>query len=203
MIEEIKPRNRKHWLELRTQGIGGSDIPTLMGVNRYGSWMSVYESKIGIDNVFSDDSIARMAAGKMLEATIVRMFKKAKPEFKVVNPQLLYRRADNPIAFGTPDRLLTINGNVQAVLEIKNTEYWSREKRIVATYQTQWYMYVLDLQYGFVCALEKGWKLHTQAVIRDNTLIEQMKETADRFWSCHIVPRIPPSNDTVDEIDVL
>ncbi len=204
MIEEIKPRSRKHWLDLRTQGIGGSDIPVLMGVNRYGSWESVYESKVGVENMeFSDDSIARMSAGQMLEATIVRMFKKAKREFKVLNPKMFYRRMDNPIALGTPDRLLTMNGSVQAVLEIKNTEYWSREKRLIATYQTQWYMYVMGLEYGFICALEKGWKLHTQAITRDNILIEQMKETAEEFWSQHILPRVPPSKTVKSPLQVV
>jgi hypothetical protein len=136
----------------------------------------------------------QMRIGKRIEPFIVREFRRMNPEFAVTNPKRLYRRDD--IFLATPDRLLSISDAAprytkprdtkpHAVLEIKNTEYWSLEKRTMAAYQTQWYLFVLDLKFGYVCALEKGWRLHVQPVVRDEELIERMRETARVFWEAY------------------
>jgi predicted phage-related endonuclease len=125
-------------------------------------------------------------AGKRIEPFIMREFHHAKLEFRIVNPKRLYKR--DGIYLATPDRLLCVGDTApHAILEIKNCEYWSREKRTMAAYQVQpslrWrYLFVLGLKFGYVCAMEKGWKLHTQPIVRDEELIERMKDTAQAFW---------------------
>ena len=114
-----------------------------------------------------------------------------KPEFSVINPKRLYKRDE--IYFATPDRLLCVGDTApHAVLEIKNCEYWSKEKRTMAAYQVQWYLFVLGLKFGYICAMEKGWKLHTQPIVRDEELIDRMKDTAQTFWEYRIVSEIAP-----------
>ncbi len=51
---------------------------------------------------------------------------------------------------------------------------------------------VLGMKFGYICALEQGWKLHVQPIVRDENLQERMKDTAQMFWENHIEPHTPP-----------
>ncbi|TAE29141.1 MAG: hypothetical protein EAZ92_07005 [Candidatus Kapaibacterium sp.] len=178
MLEELKITSLKKWREQRRSGIGGSDIAALMGVSPFANADDVYRSKV---EGFDVTETEQMRIGKHIEPFIVREFKNLKPEFAIVNPKRLYKRDE--IYLATPDRLLCIGDTApHAILEIKNCEYWSREKRTMAAYQVQWYLFVLGLKFGYVCAMEKGWKLHTQPIVRDEELQERMKDTAQAFW---------------------
>ena len=178
MLEEVKITSLKKWREARRSGIGGSDIAALMGVNPFANADDVYRSKVeGYEFLETE----QMRIGKRIESFIVREFHHAKPEFGIVNPKRLYKRDE--IYLATPDRLLCgADDKPHAILEIKNCEYWSREKRTMAAYQVQWYLFVLGLKFGYVCAMEKGWKLHMQPIVRDEELIERMRDTAQAFW---------------------
>ncbi len=182
MLEELKITSLKKWREQRRSGIGGSDIAALMGVNPFANADDVYRSKV---EGYDIPETEQMRIGKRIEPFIVREFHHAKPEFAIVNPKRLYKR--DKIYLATPDRLLCIGNTApqakpHAILEIKNCEYWSKEKRTMAAYQVQWYLFVLGLKFGYVCAMEKGWKLHVQPIVRDEELIERMRDTAQMFW---------------------
>lgn len=178
MLEEIKITSLKKWREQRRSGIGGSDIAALLCVNPFANADDVYRSKV---EGYETPETEQMRIGKRIEPFIVREFKRIKPEFGIVNPKKLYRRDE--IFLATPDRLLCVaDDKPHAILEIKNCEYWSKEKRTMAAYQVQWYLFVLGLKFCYICAMEKGWKLHTQPIVRDEELIERMKDTAQAFW---------------------
>jgi putative phage-type endonuclease len=178
MLEEIAITSLAKWREARRSGIGGSDIAALMGVSPYANADDVLRSKV---DGYETPETEQMRIGKRIEPFIVREFRRMKPEFTVTNPKRLYRRDD--IFLATPDRLLSIGSTeAHAVLEIKNTEYWSLDKRTMAAYQVQWYLFVLGLKFGYVCAMEKGWRLHVQPVVRDEELQTRMQDTARAFW---------------------
>jgi predicted phage-related endonuclease len=188
MLEEIKITSLKRWREARRLGIGGSDIAALMGVNPFANALDVYRSKV---EGYEVPETEQMRIGSRIEPFIVREFHKAQPDFCITNPKRLYKR--DGIFLATPDRLLGIAGaSPHAILEIKNTEYWSREKRTMAAYQVQWYSFVLGVKFGYVCALEKGWRLHVQPIKQDVELQERMRDTAQAFWENHVEMKTPP-----------
>ena len=178
MLEEIKITSLKSWRTMRRSGIGGSDIAALMGVNPFANAEDVYRSKV---EGYETPETEQMRIGKRIEAFTVREFKRLKPEFTILNPKRLYKR--DGIFLATPDRLLSVgNSEAHAILEIKNAAYWSKDKRTMAAYQVQWYLFVLGVKFGYICALEQGWKLHVQPIVRDEELIERMRDTAQAFW---------------------
>ncbi len=178
MLEEINITSLKTWRTMRRSGIGGSDIAALMGVNPFATAEDVYRSKV---EGYETPETEQMRIGKRIEAFTVREFKRLKPEFTILNPKRLYKR--DGIFLATPDRLLSVgNSEAHAILEIKNAAYWSKDKRTMATYQVQWYCFVLGMKFGYICALEQGWKLHVQPIVRDEELIERMRDTAQMFW---------------------
>jgi len=178
MLEELNITSLKKWREKRRSGIGGSDIAALMGVNPFANADDVYRSKV---EGYETPETEQMRIGKRIEAFTVREFKRLKPEFTVQNPKRLYKR--NGIFLATPDRLLSVGSSeAHAILEIKNAAYWSKDKRTMAAYQVQWYLFVLGMKFGYICALEQGWRLHVQPIVRDEELIERMRDTAQMFW---------------------
>lgn len=188
MLEEIKITSLKRWREARRLGIGGSDIAALLGVNPFATALDVYRSKV---EGYETPETEQMRIGSRIEPFIVREFHKMKPDFCITNPKRLYKR--DGIFLATPDRLLDIAGTLpHAILEIKNTEYWSREKRTMAAYQVQWYCFVLGVKFGYICALEKGWRLNVQPIVRDDELVERMRDTALVFWENHVALKTPP-----------
>ena len=46
-IARVPDLSHEEWLELRRTGIGGSDAPTIVGVNPYNSRYALYLDKIG------------------------------------------------------------------------------------------------------------------------------------------------------------
>ena len=46
VVHETKDMDRKEWLELRKNGIGGSDAASVLGLNPYRSSVSIYLEKI-------------------------------------------------------------------------------------------------------------------------------------------------------------
>jgi len=188
MLEEIKITSLKSWRTMRRSGIGGSDIAALMGVNPFATAEDVYRSKV---EAYETPETEQMRIGKRIEAFTVREFHRIKPEFRIINPKRLFKR--DGIFLATPDRLLSVgSSDAHAILEIKNAAYWSKDKRTMAAYQVQWYCFVLGVKFGYICALEQGWKLHVQPIVRDEELQERMKDTAQAFWEHHIERTIPP-----------
>ncbi|WP_308006141.1 YqaJ viral recombinase family protein, partial [uncultured Porphyromonas sp.] len=49
MIVTKKFNNREDWLESRTEGIGASDIATIVGLNPYETPYSLWRRKLGLD----------------------------------------------------------------------------------------------------------------------------------------------------------
>lgn len=92
----------------------------------------------------------------------------------------MYKR--DGIFLATPDRLLSVgNSEAHAIVEIKNAAYWSKDKRMMTAYHVQWYLFVLGMKFSYICALEQGWKLHVQPIVRDKEIIERMRDTAQLF----------------------
>ena len=53
----IKFDTKEEWLEMRMKGIGGSDVSSIMGHNRWRTRKDVYRSKYFLDPQVSNDAI--------------------------------------------------------------------------------------------------------------------------------------------------
>ena len=80
--------NEEDWLELRTKGIGGSDIGAILGLNSHSSPLKVYRQKVeGYKEDLSDNIFIKK--GKELENLILTNYVKpyfAKMGYEVGKP---------------------------------------------------------------------------------------------------------------------
>ena len=65
-------KNRAVWLQERRTGIGGSDVPAILGISPYGSPYSVWADKLGL--LPERECSEAMRQGADLEAYVSRRF---------------------------------------------------------------------------------------------------------------------------------
>ncbi|HPI19751.1 MAG TPA: YqaJ viral recombinase family protein [Candidatus Kapabacteria bacterium] len=177
----------KEWLAERQKGIGGSDIAALLGYNKWKNNIDVFLDKTK-GNTIPDNP--KMKAGRMMEDVIAKMFEE-ETGYKITKPeQMIYSHKEYDFLKASIDRFY-INEN-NCVLECKNTENYLDEPEGSHFCQLQWYLGVLNIDYGAICYLQAGWKLNYFEYKRDDDFFKLMKNTAITFWNEHILTGIPP-----------
>jgi putative phage-type endonuclease len=179
--------------------IGGSDIGTLLGVNKYGDARAVYDRITAIlanRALVSQPDNPDMERGRELEAACVRKYERDLGRMTVhFGPAITH--PDRPYMHANPDRLIascerddTTQRLGTGILEAKcpRLPVWraTREVGVNPSYyaQLQHYLAVTGLQWGSFAFLNaEDWLLHTIDVERDDDMIAQIYEVCDHFWA--------------------
>lgn len=115
--------SEKEWLELRMKGIGGSDVSSIMGHNRWRTRKDVYRSKYFLEPQITNDAIE---FGNDFEPIIFESFKKRyKKVYEVLDyKNIMFRNQFIPYFQASLDGVLVekATGKV-GVLEIKTTQF--------------------------------------------------------------------------------
>lgn len=199
--------NEEDWLELRTKGIGGSDIGAILGLNSHSSPLKVYRQKVeGYKEDLSNNTFVKK--GKELEDLILTNYVKpyfskmgyevGKPKFMMVNSDYPFFRANvDGIAFKKGE---DFHNNV--IVEIKWVSEWAEVNwnkpeynGIPASYyaQVQLYMAVTGARSAILCALfDKHWEMNYFVIPRDEMFILEMINKGRDFYQYNILMKIPP-----------
>jgi len=210
------PYGTDEWYHFRKNGIGGSEIGTVLGLNKYETIARLFHEKVGTVEMRKEEN-EKMLWGRVLEETVAKMWsyydgtkdgyiknfkddkiirKCRKLNGYVVNP-------DYPWLFGSPDRLINIEGGInlitgeslktEAVLECKNLGYWMTKiwadgLPIYFLAQVHIYMIILDTDYAEIAILRDGNDFEVEKIIRDDNLCDKIIEVSKSFWYNRIVP---------------
>lgn len=118
----IKFDNEQEWLEMRMKGIGGSDVSSIMGHNRWRNRKEVYRSKYFLDPQITNDAIE---FGNDFEDIIFQSFRaKYKNVFETLNyKDIMFRNIFVPYFQASLDGVLVEKATDKVgVLEIKTTQ---------------------------------------------------------------------------------
>ncbi len=176
------------WHELRSKGIGGSQVGTILGLNAWESAYTLWAKLTGqIPDSFEQNE--KMFWGTVLEPVIRTEWAKQNPEFEVFETGTW---ADG-WKHANPDGILKC-GDDYGLLEIKTAGYrWDVvPPQYVA--QVQWYMYLLGLKWCKVVVLFQGNQLQTFHVDFDAEFIESALPRVEEFWN-GIQVHYPPTWD--------
>ena len=204
------------WYEFRKRGIGGSEMGTVLNVDKYDTAIRLFHEKIGNIEPKKEDS-RHMFWGRYMEEHVAKMwqfydgtrdgyielFKNNKIVRKnrsingyVVNPKY-------PWLFASIDRLINIDGGVnmitgetlkeEAILECKNMSYWVSkmwEDGIPIFYliQVHVYMLILETDYAEIAMLVDGNDLVVEKVQRDDELVKRIISISRNWWYDLVVP---------------
>jgi putative phage-type endonuclease len=210
------PQHTKEWYNFRRRGIGGSDIGTVLGLNKYDTVVRLFHEKIGnID--FNKDDNEYMFWGRELEDKIAEIWKyyDGTPDGYIENykNQRIIRECRNvngyvinpkyPWLFASLDRVMNIKGGrnlitseslkTEAVLECKGLSYWASQIwtdgiPIYYLAQIHQYMAIIETDYAEIAILQDGNKFRVEKIQRDDILCEKIIEISKAFWENRILP---------------
>lgn len=190
------------WLEARTQGLGGSDISGIVGLNKWNPAYRVWLSKIGEAPEVKMSQALRM--GKLMEPILKQMF--TEDTGIRVRASGLMRSKEHPFMQVTVDGLTEDGG----IFESKTSTGWLssewEDDQVPdhAELQVQHGMAVTGRSHAWVVGLLDGREWFIRRIERDDALIAQIIDIERDFWTNHVLTRIePPVNhmamDTLKE----
>ena len=188
------------WLEMRNQGIGGSDAGIIMGVNPWKSAYTLWKEKTG--QIEPEDISGKEVVywGKVQEDLIAKRFEELNGK-KVT-------RCGTVCKDGTPWLLANVDRLVvgeKAGLEIKTTsayndDEWREDEdgqHLPDTYywQCMHYMLVTGLPKWYVAVLIGGQHYVQMELPRDEEAIQALYKAENEFWNTNVVQNVPPAVD--------
>lgn len=210
------PHHTEEWYDFRMNGIGGSEVGTVLGINKYDTNVRVFHEKIGSIPQRRDDN-ERMFWGRKLEANVANVWQfydgtqdgyvenaandKIVRKCRSVNGYVV--NPDYPWLFASVDRLINIEGGFnlitgeplekEGILECKNMSYWVEkmwEEGIPIFYlvQIHQYMLILDLDYAEIAMLVDGGRFKVEKIERDEAIIERMISITKSWWYDRVIP---------------
>lgn len=204
---ETKDLSRDDWLEVRKNGVGGSDAAAAVGLSPYMSPLELWLIKTGRDANLPkpdpQDTTEPVFWGALLEPIVAASYTKQTGN-KVRRVNAVLRHPTIPFLLANIDREVVGCRDVQ-LLECKTAgEFGARLWRDgVPEYvqlQVQHQLAVTGKQAADVAVLLCGQKLEVHRVERDDSLIARLIELEAAFWRL-VETDTPPPADGSDSAD--
>ncbi|MEI5946508.1 hypothetical protein ETJ91_00560 [Bacillus albus] len=187
------------WLQARKQGIGGSDVSAIAGLNKWKSVVQVFFEKT---QAIEKEDIQSESAyfGNVLEEVVANEFAK-RTDLKVQRRNAILQHPEYPWMLANVDRLIVGKKNG---LECKiASEYLKKEwedEEVPAAYllQCQHYMAVTGYEAWWIAVLIGGNKFVHKKIERDEELIQYLIDIEKDFWLNNVEKNEPPMFDGSD-----
>lgn len=210
------PHHTEEWYDFRKRGIGGSEMGTVLGINKYDTAVRLFHEKIGSIEPRREDN-ERMFWGRTNEENIARVWQyydgtqdgyvencvnnKIVRKCRSVNGYIVNPKY--PWLFGSLDRVINIEGGfnmitgepleMEGILECKNMSYWVSQMwedgiPIYHLAQIHTYMAIMEADYAEVVMLVDGGRLQVEKIMRDEALIERILTISKAFWYNRVLP---------------
>lgn len=195
VIARTTDLTREEWLEIRRQGIGGSDLAAVLSLSDWNSPMSIYLDKIGELKEKPQSEYAYW--GNTLENIVAQEFSK-RTGLKVQRKNEMLRSKEHPFMMANIDRKIV---GCHEGLECKTTSEYKRSEwkgdNIPKQYilQCQHYMAVTGYNKWHIAVLIGGNTLEFKSIERDEDIIKMAIDKCEVFWNNFVSKRIPPAID--------
>ena len=168
------------WHQARLEGIGGSEVGTILGLNPWESAYTLWHKRAGL---IPTEPLTSMAVkiGTKLETPVLELFAETHPELKVVTTGT-YRDGALPFLHANPDALAQTETGEWIVVEVKTSRNYWDEVPPAYIAQVQHYISVMGLKRAVIVAL-LGMDYKEFWIERDDFQIETQRLMASEFWS--------------------
>lgn len=199
--------SREEWIEARRNGIGGSDVGAILGVNPWKSAYAVYQDKIG-DSIEVEPSY-RMELGTRIEDFIAKEFELQTGK-SVRRRNAILQHDDHSFMLANIDREIV---GEKTGLEIKfispfSAKFWQDENGndiVPLSYEFQClhYLAVTGWDKWIICALVGNERLIIREIVRDEETIQKLIEIESKFWNDNVLEGTPPDPSSADAEEYL
>ena len=203
--------------ERRRTGIGGSDAGAVLGLSKFRTPLDVYLDKV--DEAPEREETQAMKLGKKLEPVVASLYtedtgialRELPDDYMAVHP-------DYPFMIAHPDRL---GEDEKLVAELKTTNAfaggeWGETGEVYANaseaeegipdfyvVQLCHYQAVENRDYGAMAVLIGGQDFRYYHMHRDRRFEQVLIRAAEQFWHKHVLPRVPPDPQNVEDLKLL
>ena len=191
---------REEWLQLRRNGIGGSDASVIMGKNPYRSILQLWEEKTGKLPV-TDNGNEFTYWGNVMEPIIRKEFMN-RTGLKVRQKHAMIFHEEYPYLFADVDGIVTDERGEKCIFEAKTASQYKAdqwENGVPEEYvlQVQHYLAVCGMNKAYIAALIGGNKFVFTIIYRDDSLIEELIVKEKEFWEeCVLTDTEPVVDDS-------
>lgn len=200
------------WHERRRQGIGASEVATVLGRHPFDSPWALWARKVGLapaqlepEQLTGDLDAARF--GRDLEALGARYFAE-RTGLEIAGEQMALQHPTHPWARCTVDGLVFEAGageyiaDALGVLELKYTGQ-PRPAEVPEHHrlQVQWQLYVSGLGRGWLATIRTAFgrpSFELVEIERDDAELADVVAEVERWWHEHVVAGIAPPVDGSD-----
>ncbi len=204
-IEQIKTNSRQEWLSVRNglEGIGGSEIGTVLGLDSYKSRIRLFYEKVGLVQANWTDNIYAFM-GRMLEDKIVELYEAYDEDEAVmmfnhsngIKTRKVEIVKDIMRVPSLPNLFMNIDGKVvehpeqstPGILECKMVSgvvagKWKLGFPIKYVAQAQQYMLLPNTEWADLAQITDGVKFVVTHIPRSDSLQDKLVTMADDFMA--------------------
>lgn len=175
-------------------GIGGSDVGVILGKSQFKSPYRLWAEK---SNLIDDtDSTIPMRLGTAMEPAIRQFFMDENKDWLTVHETGTWQSTISEWMKANPDGIIEWADGSLGVLEIKHSATYVSEIPESWRLQVLWYLEVLGLKRGVVCAVIGGRYTEFE-VVWDESLAGQMKTGVRAFYDL-VLTGVEPEFDGAD-----
>jgi putative phage-type endonuclease len=189
----------KEWHDARS-GIGGSDIGVIHGKSQYKSPYGLWVEKTG--QLPASESTIPMRLGTALEPAIRQFFVNENKAWLTVHETGTWVSNEYAWAKANPDGIIEWADGTLGILEIKHSATYTDTIPESWKMQVLWYLYLLGLERGVVCAVIGGRYTEFEVSTGDLTF-EELLEPVRAFWgfiATGIAPEYDGSKNTYEVV---
>lgn len=210
VIVDTTTLSEQEWLEYRKQGIGGSDIPAVMGQSPFCTARDLYYEKIDISSTNNtekeENNWVAKEVGHRLEDLVAEMFSK-RIGLKVYPIKKMFCHPKHPFMIANIDFLIDFPDGKKGILECKTTNYNCKEKwdndTVPFNYELQCrhYMSVMNINVAYIACLygNSENEFIIRKIERDLELEEALIAEEQYFWEEYVQKKIkPPYTEKAD-----
>ena len=194
ILTVAQAENQELWEKTRMSGIGGSDVASVVGRNR---WMSPYKLwAIKTGTIEPDDLSDNEAVywGREEEEIVAKRF--TRDTGKKVRKCGMLQDEEYPFFLANIDRWLD---KEKVGLEIKTASYddeWKDDEVPEEYYcQCQWYMGVTGAKKWYIAVKINNRKFIWKEIPRNEDDIKYLRESALNFWQNNVLAGVSPDVD--------
>jgi putative phage-type endonuclease len=202
---KVSDLTHEEWLKVRNeQGIGASEIGSILGLDPYTPAYKTWCKKSGLDKTI-DPANKYTVSGKYFEQFIADIFQSWRPEYTedefwaavdqkeknriIQKTNYIFTHDKLPFLFASPDRFVFEKDRGCGCVEIKTTTSWGMreaetEIRMATLCQLQQQLFCTGCKYGYVVIFETDTrKLRVFEFARDQKIVSTVIEAAQDFWN--------------------
>lgn len=185
ILVETDNLSKEEWLRYRKQGIGGSDVSCLLGINKWKSEIELWLDKTNQTNDPVEENEA-MQWGTIMEPIIRNHFAEVTGK-TVVELKAMLQHPEHPFMLADVDGVTVDDSGNPAILEIKTASEFKRsdwDEGVPAYYQTQvqHYLCVAGIQKAYIAVLIGGNSFRIFEVDADEEIQDMLIAVEKDFW---------------------